>query len=74
VMESQNQSLIINGDKVGEYYNKIQLVDIPIKLHFECIPWSNVNGCEDTEEVIVSFIKATPSTIIQINRDTENWS
>ena len=74
VMESQNQSLIINGDKVAEYYNKSQLIDIPIKLYFECIPCSNVNGCEDTEEVQVSFIKATPTTKIQINRDTENWS
>ena len=51
---------------------ELKVEDIPIKLYFECIPCSNVNGCEDTEEVQVSFIKATPTTKIQINRDTEN--
>ena len=71
---SQEQTFLIDGDLVAELENKQRLTGIKVKLYFECTPCSNVNGCDDDEELTIDFLEQSRTTTIQVDRDMENWS
>ena len=56
-MTSNEQSFEVDGDIVSELTNKVNLIDIDVKLYYECTPCSDVRGCNYDETVSVDFLK-----------------
>ena len=66
--------LVIASMPQPKIENKQRLTGIKVKLYFECTPCSNVNGCDDDEELTIDFLEQSRTTTIQVDRDMENWS
>ena len=72
-MTSQEQTFIIDGDVVREVTNQLQLVSTGVKLFYECLPCSDVRGCNYDEDVSIEFIKETPAIKVQIDPRTDGF-
>ena len=70
---SQEQNFTVDGDKVAELENKQQLVNIGVKLFYECLPCSDVRGCIYDEDVVVDFKEQTRVTKIGITPRTDGF-
>ena len=72
-MTSQEQNFTVDGDKLAELENKQQLVNIGVKLFYECLPCSDVRGCNYDEDVIVDFKEQSRVTKIDITPRTDGF-
>ena len=72
-MTSQEQNFTVDGDIVAELENKQQLVNIGVKLFYECLPCSDVRGCNYDEDVVVNFKEQSRVTKIDITPRTDGF-
>ena len=72
---TQIQTFEIDGSVIKDIENKIRLTDVNIKLNYECKNGvGEMSGTPRDHEVVVNFLEQTPTTTIEITRDTEGWS